>query len=96
MVIVFIVLAALCIMIGILSKVLGSVSGKVTGSEDAGENKAGYNISADHTAPASAHTGGLVLNNVDERTAAMVMAIVSHETKTPLDQLVFKSISARD
>ncbi|MBO4991108.1 MAG: OadG family protein [Firmicutes bacterium] len=39
--------------------------------------------------------GGTVkLLNVDEKTAACVMAIVSHETQIPLNQLVFKSIKA--
>ena len=41
----------------------------------------------------SAQTGSLKLDNVDERTAAMIMAVVSHETKIPLNQLVFRSIS---
>jgi Na+-transporting methylmalonyl-CoA/oxaloacetate decarboxylase gamma subunit len=41
----------------------------------------------------SAETSSLKLDNVDERTAAMVMAVVSHETKIPLDELVFRSIS---
>jgi hypothetical protein len=41
----------------------------------------------------SVQANGLQLVNVDERTAAMIMAIVSHETKTPLDQMVFRSIS---
>lgn len=35
---------------------------------------------------------GLVLDGVDERTAAAIMAIVSHETDIPLSQLRFKSI----
>ena len=42
-----------------------------------------------------APNGGTVkLLNVDEKTAACVMAIVSHETQIPLNQLVFKSIKA--
>ena len=51
-------------------------------------------------APAAAEVqdvpyGGTVkLLNVDEKTAACVMAIVSHETQIPLNQLVFKSIKA--
>jgi len=36
--------------------------------------------------------GDLKLNNVPERTAAMVMAVVADEMKTPLNQLRFKSI----
>lgn len=42
-------------------------------------------------APASPQ---VVLEGIDETQAACVMAIVSHETGIPLDQLVFKSIKA--
>ncbi|RCX18412.1 oxaloacetate decarboxylase gamma subunit [Anaerobacterium chartisolvens] len=38
--------------------------------------------------------GELKLINVDEKTAAMIMAIVSHESGIPLSQLSFKSIRA--
>lgn len=42
------------------------------------------------------HTGELRLIGVDEKTAAMVMAIVSDESHIPLSQLIFKSIKALD
>lgn len=38
--------------------------------------------------------GEIALYDVDEKTAATIMAIISHETKIPLNQLVFKSIRA--
>lgn len=38
--------------------------------------------------------GGLTLTNVDEPTAAMIMAIVSHESGIPVAELNFKSIKA--
>ncbi len=38
--------------------------------------------------------GELKLLGVDERTAAMIMAIVSHESKIPLSELQFKMIKA--
>jgi Oxaloacetate decarboxylase, gamma chain. len=38
--------------------------------------------------------GELKLYNVDERTAAMIMAIVSDETGIPLSELCFHSIKA--
>lgn len=41
-------------------------------------------------------TGQVNLNNVDDKTAAMVMAVVSHETKIPLSELRFISIKAVD
>ena len=44
-------------------------------------------------APAPA-PAAVVLEGIDETQAACVMAIVSHETGIPLDELVFKSIKA--
>lgn len=38
--------------------------------------------------------GELSLIDVDEKTAACIMAIVADETKIPLNQLIFKSIRA--
>lgn len=44
--------------------------------------------------PAAAAAPQVILEGIDETQAACVMAIVSHETGIPLDQLVFKSIKA--
>lgn len=41
-------------------------------------------------------TGQLKLIGVDEKTAAMIMAIVSHESGIPLSELRFISIKALD
>lgn len=41
-------------------------------------------------------SGELVLIDVPEKTAAMIMAIVSDETNIPLSELCFKSIKALD
>ena len=38
-------------------------------------------------------TGAIKLKNVDEPSAAMIMAIVSDESGIPLEELCFKSIS---
>lgn len=46
------------------------------------------------TAASAAAPPQVVLEGIDETQAACVMAIVSHETGIPLDQLVFKSIKA--
>ncbi len=40
--------------------------------------------------------GELLLFDVDEKTAACIMAIVSDQTRIPLNQLIFKSIRALD
>ena len=45
---------------------------------------------APELAPGS--SGDIKLYNVDERTAAMVMAIIADELQTPLNELRFKSI----
>ncbi len=49
---------------------------------------------APSAAPALApgSSGNVKLNNVDDRTAAMVMAIVADEMQTPLNELRFISI----
>ena len=49
------------------------------------------NVSSEpELAPGS--SGSIKLNNVDDRTAAMVMAIVADELQTPLNELRFISI----
>ncbi|MBR4163437.1 MAG: OadG family protein [Solobacterium sp.] len=40
--------------------------------------------------------GEIALYDVDEKTAACIMAIISDTTKIPLNQLIFKSIKALD
>lgn len=50
-------------------------------------------------APAKAHEiygGEIALYDVDEKTAACIMAIVSDSSGIPLDQLIFRSIKALD
>ena len=42
------------------------------------------------------YVGELRLTDVDERTAAMCMAIVSDQSGIPLSQLIFKSIKVLD
>ena len=41
-------------------------------------------------------SGSLKLKNCDEKTAAMIMAIVADDTGIPLSELVFKSIKLVD
>ena len=42
--------------------------------------------------PAGMNQGELELINTDEKTAAVIMALVSHQTGIPLERLDFKSI----
>ena len=83
--IVFLMLAVLWGIIVIVSRAVGAIAGK--GSEAA-------SAAAPAPAPVPAAPAAVVLEGIDETQAACVMAIVSHETGIPLDELVFKSIKA--
>ena len=85
--IVFLMLAVLWGIIVIVSCAVGAIAGK--GSETASAPAA-----APAPAPVPAAPAVVVLEGIDETQAACVMAIVSHETGIPLDELVFKSIKA--
>lgn len=89
MAVVFFVLGILYFLIRFFSFVLGYVNkpravAPVTASEsDAVEAASPQN---DFSA------GTLILKDTDEQTAAMIMAIISHESGIPLSELCFKSI----
>lgn len=107
MAIVFIVLAALFALIQLLSRILGSagkgesiVANTAAAAGVHAQQNGAVQAAQEQTAAAcdsristSVQTSSLKLNNVDERTAAMIMAVVSHETGIPLNELVFRSIS---
>ena len=89
----------------LLMYILISLSGKIlqvfaSGSKKKEEPKAAP-ASAAPAAPAVTaapafdemfSSGSLKLKNCDEKTAAMIMAIVADDTGIPLNELVFKSI----
>lgn len=77
--IVFLMLAVLWGIIVIISRAVTALAGKEQQSA---------------AAPAAPAPAAVVLEGIDETQAACVMAIVSHETGIPLDELVFKSIKA--
>ena len=79
--------------------VLISIAGKIlaTATKDSGKAEAKPAVAA--AAPAAApaaeeefSSGTLKLKGCDEKTAAMIMAIVADDTGIPLSELVFKSI----
>lgn len=89
-VIVFLMLAALCLMIPVISRCVQVIQKK---------QPAAAAQPAPAPAPAAPAAGGayggeVLLVDVDEKTAACIMAIVSHETGIPLSELVFKKIKA--
>ena len=102
MCVVLLELAILAVMIIILSQVLTSVAGgSKTAAAAAPAPAAPVPAAAPAPAPAPVapvapaapvRPAGLVLENVDEATAAMVMAIVSARTEIPLNHLNFHSI----
>ncbi len=95
MLVVLMELAILAVMIIILSKVLGAVLGD---KKPAGPPPPPPPPAPAPAAPAAVpaapapRPAGLVLENVDEPSAAMVMAIVSDKTGIPLNHLDFHSI----
>lgn len=91
MVIVFAVLAVLSGMIVVISKVVAFFEKKTAAPAKEEPVQA---APAPAAAPAGPFGGEVALIDVDEKTAACVMAIVSHETGIPLSELVFKSIKA--
>lgn len=94
MCVVLLELAILAVMIIILSKVLTSVAGgsKTAAPAPAAPVPAAAPAPAPVAPAAPVRPAGLVLENVDEATAAMVMAIVSARTEIPLNHLNFHSI----
>ena len=78
--IVFLMLAVLWGIIVIISRAVTALAGKEQQS------------AAAPAAPAA--PAAVVLEGIDETQAVCVMAIVSHETGIPLDELVFQSIKA--
>ena len=86
--IVFLMLAVLWGIIVIISRAVTALAGKEQQSATAPA------APAPAPAPAPAAPAAVVLEGIDETQAACVMAIVSHETGIPIDELVFKSIKA--
>ena len=88
-VIVFLMLALLWGVIAVISRVMGVL-------EKHTAHPASVSAAPAAAAPAAAPAPvpQVKLEGVSEVEAACVMAIVSHETGIPLDQLVFKSIKA--
>ena len=91
--VVFVVLLLMYILISISGKIIEAItkSGK--------KEKPAKAPAAAPAAPAAAaasgeifSSGSLKLKNCDEKTAAMIMAIVADSTGIPLEELVFKSI----
>lgn len=92
---VFFVLSILFFLVKILTKVLGVINTNLMAKTD-NKTIAPDTYTNESTNSNGYSSGELKLINVDEKTAALIMAIVSDETKIPLSELIFKSIKAVD
>jgi len=88
---VFVALIVLSGIVSLESKIFSLFSKKVKDSPATAEIDISENASVANTS-----SGQLKLIDVDEQTAAMIMAIVSHESQIPLSELNFKYIRAID
>lgn len=91
-VIVFIMLAVLCAFIPLISRCVQMVESR--GRKAAPAKPAAPAPQAAPEPAGGAYGGEVMLIDVDEKTAACIMAIVSHETGIPLSELIFKKIKA--
>ena len=83
---VFLVLAFLAFFIFLLGKIVGAVTKKGKKKDKAPE------APDTPAAPATAKRSPVVLENISEKDAALVMAIVADNSGIPLENLDFKSI----
>ncbi|MGN0570775.1 MAG: OadG family transporter subunit [Candidatus Fimenecus sp.] len=101
-VVVLLILALLAVLVLLLSKVICAVENKTKKKTSPAlkatqTESAPANVSAAPKGtplPDTCSAGQLDLYDVDEKTAAVIMAIVSHESGIPLNRLQFKSIKA--
>ena len=107
MAVVFLALVALIVMIAIQGRFVKAVDANQQKKNAAAKSAAAPAAAAPVTAapapveavkaaPAVAYTGPQVLKliNVDDKTAAIIMAIICDEMKLPVNELYFKSIRA--
>lgn len=98
-IVVLLELAILAVLIVFLSKIFRAIEGRVSSSSDTtvtdtalAEAPVAAAPAVSVSAPAYTVPGGLRLIDTDERTAAVVMALVSDQSGIPLEKLYFKSI----
>lgn len=84
-------LGVITLMILLLSKVIRAVTAKLAPEEPAPVSAPAPAPQA-QPLPADESRGTLTLEGVDEPTAAVIMAIVSHQSGIPLNRLRFLSI----
>ena len=94
--VVFFVLILISFFIRIISKIMSVGAKKAPAAEPVAAAAAPAAPAADpNKVPAPGSLGDIKLFDVDDQTAAMVMAIVADELKAPLNELRFISIKER-
>ena len=97
-IVVLLELAILAVLIVFLSKIFRAIEGRISSDSDKPAAPAEVPVSSPAAAPVAAPVAtavpatGIRLIDVDERTAAVVMALVSHQSGIPLEKLSFRSI----
>ena len=91
--VVFAVLFLLFVIIRIFGAIVGSASKEKEAAPASGAPAAPAAAAAAEDAGEEFSSGSLKLKGCDEKTAAMIMAIVSDNTGIPLNELIFKSIT---
>ncbi len=90
--VVFLMLVLLWGILNVINRVVNGMTKKETAAVPAQIPEPEAEVSVHR----GAYGGEIALYDVDEKTAACIMAIVSDSTKIPLDHLIFKSIRALD
>ena len=91
--VVFGVLFLIFVCIRIFGAVVGAFSKKPAAPATPAAAPAAATTAATEDAGEEFSSGSLRLKGCDEKTAAMIMAIVSDNTGIPLNELIFKSIT---
>ena len=88
------ILAVIAVLIILVSKVIRAIEGAASKKAPAAPVAAAATAAAPAGVPmpAGMNQGELELINTDEKTAAVIMAIVSDKSGIPLNRLSFKSI----
>ncbi len=94
--VVFAVLCLICILVNVFSKVMSAITKEDTSAKPAAAPVKEAVVAAEPSKEEEFSSGSLKLKSCDEKTAAMIMAIISDNTGIPLSELIFKSITLVD
>ena len=89
---VILILAIIALLIILVSKVIRAIEGVASKKTPEAVSAPAAAAPAGVPMPAGMNQGELELVNTDEKTAAVIMAIVSDKSGIPLNRLSFKSI----